>query len=385
MVLGIIISVSLYITDSQTAEMQLLCQNTNVKKHSVSIDLIRVIAILGALFIHLTYPIYARPDFFGGTTWWLTTVISAFSRISIPLFIILSGYLLLPKYESWATTQGRLVHRLLVPFAFWFGFYLAWDSLFFHRTNSLLEIPILLYQSNTYHLYFLLILTGLYFLLPMLRLIFVHLENHYIKVLLNVGFVAGVLMYFVPYGLIRDQAQFNIFTAWVPYLGYFLFGGFLATKKPPAPKWLIWIVLASFFTTIALSAYAVGFRETTTAWLWRSHGVAFVDEYLSPQIIVFALSFFWLMVSLPTNFYLFKNVLVSRLLRQLAKASFGAYLIHVLVLNVLDFRFDLALDAYPGSLLQYFLIRSSLCLILSFGLSWLLLQIPWINKVFGEQ
>ena len=384
MVLGIIISVSLYITDSQTAEMQLLCQNTNVKKHSVSIDLIRVIAILGALFIHLTYPIYARPDFFGGTTWWLTTVISAFSRISIPLFIILSGYLLLPKNESWATTQARLVHRLLVPFVFWFGFYLLWDRIFFHRTNSLLEIPTLLYQSNTYHLYFLLILTGLYFLLPMLRLIFVHLENHYIKVLLGVGFVAGVLMYFVPYGLIRDQAQFNIFTAWVPYLGYFLFGGFLATKKPPAPKWLIWIVLASFLTTIALSTYAVGFRETTTAWLWRSHGVAFVDEYLSPQIIIFALSFFWLLVSLPPNFKLLNNLHVSKLLRQLAKASFGAYLIHVLVLNVLDFRFGLALDAYPGSLLQYFLIRSSLCLILSFGLSWLLLQIPWVKKVFGE-
>ena len=365
--------------------MQLLCQNTNVKQHSVSIDLIRVIAILGALFIHLTYPIYARQDFFGGTTWWLATLISAFSRISIPLFIILSGYLLLPKNESWATTQGRLIHRLLIPFVFWFGFYLLWERIFFHRTNSLFEILTLLYQSNTYHLYFLLILIGLYFLLPILRLIFVHIENHYIKVLLGVGFVAGVLMYFVPYGLIRDQAQFNIFTAWVPYLGYFLFGGFLATKKPHPPKWLSLIVLASFLATIGLSAYAVGFRETATAWLWRSHGVAFVDEYLSPQIIIFAVSFFWLLISLPTNHKLLNNLHVTKLLRQLAKASFGAYLIHVLLLNVLDYRFGLALDAYPGSLLKYFMIRSSLCLILSFGLSWLLIHTPWVKKVFGEQ
>ncbi len=356
-----------------------------MKPHSVQIDLIRVIAILGALFIHLTYPIYARPDFFGGMTWWLTTVISAFSRISIPLFIILSGYLVLPKNESWATTRGRLVHRLLVPFAFWFCFYLAWDSFFFHRTNSLLQILTLLYQSNTYHLYFLLILIGLYFLLPILRLIFVHLENQYIKVLLGVSFVAGILMYFIPYGLIRDQAQFNIFTAWVPYLGYFLFGGFLATKKPPAPHWLGSIAVGSFLATIALSAYAVAFRETTTNWLWRSHGVAFVDEYLSPQIIVFALSFFWLMLSLSTNLRLFKHVVFSMLLRQLAKASFGAYLIHVLVLNILDHRFGMALDAYSGSLLQYFTVRSILCLLFSFGLSWLLIQVPWVKKVFGEK
>lgn len=365
--------------------MQLLCQNTMVKQHSVSVDLIRVIAILGALFIHLTYPIYARPDFFGGTTWWLTTVMSAFSRISIPLFIILSGYLLLPKNESWATTQARLVHRLLVPFAFWFAFYLTWESIFFHRANSLIEILTLLYQSNTYHLYFLLILIGLYFLLPILRLIFVQLENQYVKILLGVSFVAGILMYFIPYGLIRDQAQFNIFTAWVPYLGYFLFGGFLATKKPQKPRWLGLVAVSAFITTIAFSAFVVAFRETSTAWIWRSHGVAFVDEYLSPQIIVFAMSFFWLMLAVPTNVRIFKNQIVITLLRQLAKASFGAYLIHVIVLNILDYRFGLALDAYPGSLLHYFLIRSSLCLVLSFGLSWIVIQIPRVKKVFGEK
>ncbi len=353
-------------------------------KHLINLDIVRLIAILGALFIHLTYPIYARPDFFGGSTWWLVTIISAFSRISIPLFIMLSGYLLIPKTESWSKTSRRLIQRLIIPFAFWFGFYLLWDRLFFHRSNSLLEILTLLYQSNTYHLYFLLILIGLYFLLPVFRLIFIHLENQYLRILLAISFLAGILMYFVPYGLIRDQAQFNLFTAWVPYLGYFLFGGFLASKKPPTPKYLSLIVVASFLSTIALSAYVVGHRATTTAWLWRSHGVAFVDEYLSPQIILFAISFFWLVTAFSFGHRFFKHQLVVKLLRQLARASFGAYLLHVFVLNLLDHRFGLALDAYPGSLIEYFILRSTLCLILSFGLAWILIQIPGIKKLFGE-
>lgn len=353
-------------------------------KHSINLDLIRLVAILGALFIHLTYPIYARPDFFGGSTWWLVTIISAFSRISIPLFIILSGYLLLPKNESWSKTCLRLVKRLIIPFTFWFVFYLIWDRLFFHRSNSIVEIITLLYQSNTYHLYFLLILIGLYFLLPILRLIFTHLENQYLQILLVVSFLAGSIMYFVPYGLIRDQAQFNLFTAWVPYLGYFLFGGFLASKKPQTPKYLSIIVIASFLSTIALSAYVVGHRAATATWLWRSHGVAFVDEYLSPQIIVFALSFFWLVTAFFFGHRFFKQQFVVKLLRQLARASFGAYLLHVFVLNLLDYRFGLALDAYSGSLIGYFILRSTLCLILSFGLAWSLIQIPGIKKLFGE-
>lgn len=355
-----------------------------MKQHSLRIDLIRVIAILGALFIHLTYPIYARPDFFGGSTWWLTTIISAFSRISIPLFIIMSGYLLLPKTENWLKTSQRLRLRLIIPFSFWFGFYLLWDRIFFHRTNSLLEILTLLYQSNTYHLYFLLILVGLYFLLPILRLVFIHLEKQYVWMLLAVSFIAGNLMYFVPYGLIRDQAQFNIFTTWVPYLGYFLFGGFLAIKKPLAPKFLGWIVIGAFLTTLALSAYVVGFRETSTAWLWRSHGVAFVDEYLSPQIILFATSFFWLIIALPLHSTILDRIHLAPLLRQLAKASFGAYLLHVLVLNILDHRFGMELDTFSGSLLEYFVLRSTLCLVLSFSLSWILTTLPGIKKLVGE-
>ena len=361
-----------------------MCHNTRVKHFLIQADLIRVIAILGALFIHLTYPIYARPDFFGGSTWWLVTIISAFSRISIPLFIILSGYLLLPKNESWSKTSRRLVKRLIIPFTFWFGFYLLWDRLFFHRSNSLLEILTLLYQSNTYHLYFLLILIGLYFLLPIFRLIFIHLENQYLQILLAVSFLAGSLMYFVPYGLIRDQAQFNIFTTWVPYLGYFLFGGFLACKNPPPPKYLSFVVVASFLCTIAFSAYVVGNRATSAAWLWRSHGVAFVDEYLSPQIILFAISFFWLLTAPSFSHRFLQHQLVVKLLRLLAKASFGAYLLHVFVLNLLDHRFGLALDTYQGNLLEYFILRSTFCLILSFGLTWILMQIPGIKKLFGE-
>lgn len=354
-----------------------------MKKFSVQADLIRVVAILGALFIHLTYPIYARPDFFGGLTWWLTASISSFSRISIPLFIILSGYLLIPKQESWEQTKSRLLHRLLIPLGFWFSFYLIWNHWYFHEKLSVTTILSLLYQSNTYHLYFLLILAGLYFLLPLWRMLSSKLEPSYLKIVFIVSLIAGFLMYFVPYGLIRDQAQFNIFTAWVPYLGYFLFGGWLATKKPTPPKWLPMAVLASFLTTLGLSAFVVSHRMTSAAWLWRGHGVAFVDEYLSPQIILFALSFFWLCISMPVGKG-FEQLRLDKLLRQLSRASFGAYLLHVLVLNILDHTFGFALETFPGGLLPYFVVRSALCLIFSFGISWLMLQLPWVKKLLGS-
>src|SRR5689334_9684312 len=86
-----------------------------MKKYILNADIIRVLAIFGVVGIHVLTPIYARPDFFGGKFWWITFLLNCLFRASVPLFIMLSGYLVLAKPVTVKENLQRVWKRLLIP------------------------------------------------------------------------------------------------------------------------------------------------------------------------------------------------------------------------------------------------------------------------------
>ena len=71
-----------------------------IKNYSLHADIVRVVALFSVVGIHLLTPIYAQPDFFGGKFWWITFLLNCLFRASVPLFMMLSGYLVLGKVTS---------------------------------------------------------------------------------------------------------------------------------------------------------------------------------------------------------------------------------------------------------------------------------------------
>ena len=90
-----------------------------IKSYNFALDAIRTAGIVGVVLIHTVNSVSERPDFFGGVSWWFAIILNSASRICIPLFIMLSGYLLLSKDEDYKTTLKRIVNRLLIPLVFW--------------------------------------------------------------------------------------------------------------------------------------------------------------------------------------------------------------------------------------------------------------------------
>jgi len=88
----------------------------------IQADVIRVIAIVAVVIIHTANAVYTRLDFFGGFTWWIAIILDSLSRISIPLFIMLSGYLMLGKNETLEKTFKRINLKILIPLIFWILF-----------------------------------------------------------------------------------------------------------------------------------------------------------------------------------------------------------------------------------------------------------------------
>lgn len=59
---------------------------------------LRVFAIFMVVVIHVTagYVTFAdtNPSFYGSTLWWSANILDSFSRWSVPVFVMLSGYMI---------------------------------------------------------------------------------------------------------------------------------------------------------------------------------------------------------------------------------------------------------------------------------------------------
>src|SRR5438309_1203479 len=99
-----------------------------ISSYNIAADIVRVLSVVCVVIIHTANAIYARPDYFGGLSWWIALLLGAFSRIAIPLFVMLSGYLLLQKDETLEKSLIRATKRILIPLVFWTLFYLWWGN-----------------------------------------------------------------------------------------------------------------------------------------------------------------------------------------------------------------------------------------------------------------
>jgi surface polysaccharide O-acyltransferase-like enzyme len=356
-----------------------------MKKYNFQADLLRLLAIFAVTIIHLVHPIYSRPDFLGGLSWWVANIANGVSRVSVPLFIMLSGYLLIPKKESFENNLQRLQKRLLLPLFAWFFIFIAWDWYWFHKFHSFDSILKMIASGSMFHLYFLVILSGLYFLLPIIRLIKerVSVEQFWRGTRLLMWI--GVVLYLIQYFILRDYSMFNFFTMWLPFLGYFLLGAQL--QKPLASRRRLWFLyFCSLAVTIGLGYLNVWLRSMGADVFWRSSGVSYFDEYLSLNVIIMSVSLFQLCMHDPIfEKGLFANKYFQSCISLLSQASFGVFLIHFMVINYVDLRHNLAIEFLDTNILVYMIKRSSFVIIFSFILSLIGLRVPYVQRFFGKQ
>lgn len=100
-----------------------------VKKYNTtrqtSYDVIRFVAILVVFSIHCMAGLDAQRD--SDTNIFISNLLHAFQGIGVPLFVLLSGALLLSKQESPKVFMKKRMVRVMIPFLSWsvilFGIY----------------------------------------------------------------------------------------------------------------------------------------------------------------------------------------------------------------------------------------------------------------------
>jgi surface polysaccharide O-acyltransferase-like enzyme len=348
----------------------------------IILDFIRVIAIVGVLANHLYYPVYSRPDFFGGKAWYLALIIYCLSLVSVPIFISISGYLMIPRQESVRDNWKRILNRLVIPLVFWYSFYLVWRWQYRSAAIDVREVLSNIISGNMHVYYFIVILIGLYALLPVFRLIAKEKHERANKLMLFGSFLAGILFYLAGYIQTGNSATFTLVTWWLPFVGYFWFG-YWTVLHPPKQTKLYTISFFIYYLFILLVSY-LGLQIHSNGYqLAFRNGIYYWNTYLNPLVIVMSLSFFNLLLSSTRLDKFVQRPLVSRLVLQLSVLSYGVFLVHGFVIDVVDIRFGYAIEFIGTNLIGYSIVRPLLVIILSYTVALIISKIPILRKVIG--
>ncbi len=135
-------------------------------------DLIRVVATILVVTVHVSGQLTNVWGKIPESDWFIANIYGGIARICVPLFLMISGYLLLPRSESLGTFYRKRMPKVVIPLLAWSLIYLGWYCGNHPGTCTPSLVRNLLFVQGTYyHLWFMYSLIGIYLILPVLRLL----------------------------------------------------------------------------------------------------------------------------------------------------------------------------------------------------------------------
>jgi len=350
---------------------------------AISVDLIRTVAICAVLLLHAV--VYASNDVLihnGLEVYrgWMVNIYLCFSRMGVPLFIMLTGALLLApskKDEELGVFFKKRFSRVGLPFLFWGVIYFLW-CIYIEKQAVTQEFIIRGILSGPYvTFWYLYMLVGLYLLTPVLRVMVANFSDKHFKYFIALWFIGVTSMALIKFVSNGQYAiDGNVFL--IPLsVGYFVMGAYLVKVQV---RRRILVMLTGL--GLALTAMATFFVAK-----FNGDVIYFFQESNSPTIILAAVSLFMLLNSYAkpqSALQAEKPSWRQRVLQVISENSLAIYLFHMMALSLIKngfFGFTLHgrnVDAIIGAPLL-----ATLTLLLSLIIVILLKKIPGLRKIVG--
>lgn len=301
--------------------------------------------------------------------WWVCNVYGSLSAWMVPVFMMISGASFLDPARN--VTIDRLykknIFRMLCAFFFWAVFYAVYNTF---SGQDLTDTFVEMVFQGHFHLWFLPMIIGMYILTPLLRTI---TKNRKATLMITgVTAVTGVIIpflqdmgWFLDNTLLTGHHNFGFFSSYV----CFFFVGYLLhnTELSPDLRKLI---------------YAVGILSTVIVfvgtYLLTVKDGAHNEDMQADNNLFTALQ--GVAIFVFTKYRLKDTVFKEehqKLILDISKLTFGVYMIHVVLLALLD-KFGFSPLTYPAIYMIPMLIL--FVLPMSFFLSFLVGKIPILGK-----
>lgn len=302
------------------------------------LDYLRVFASIAIILLHVTAQNMPYCEL-AGTEWNIYNICNSASRWGVPVFVMMSGALFLPREISTKTLYKKYISRMAISYVVWSAFYVIVDSvskLIFtegHKVNFIEIIGSLI--SGAVHLWFLPMIIGLYMCIPLIKqltqndklikyflllsIVFCFIKTE-IELVTNNLLSGNIQIIFQNINTVFKNFNMNLV---VSFVIYFILGFYLnKTEINKKHRTIIYFSgVAGLILTILLNLLAS-----------KNAGKSLEAFYSASSVNVLLMSvaiFVWFKYNAKGTEKLNKIII------QLSKYSFGAFLVHIFILQCL--------------------------------------------------
>jgi peptidoglycan/LPS O-acetylase OafA/YrhL len=305
-------------------------------------------------------------------------------RFAVPMFVIISGYLLYfrdlsaARPESAARFYQKRFSKILWPYLLWTVFYTLLTQYLLRIWPDPLTLAAaagkhLLWGTAGYHLYFMVIIIQCYLLYPLLRVWLQRYPHKALLILFVIGAVCQAWLYLHSIGryplpqIAYPQIYMRAFPSWIFYFGLGMYAAHFREQIESglAAKRLLW---GSFWGASLL------------VLLWESRMTASFATSAKPTIMVYAVISFFFFYSVALQY----SAMRMRCVEWFSRQSFLVYLSHPVVLLFLErivhkIGRPYAWDGVSGMLLLYVLT-----VVITIGVIYGLRFLPGLSLLGGQ-
>ncbi len=312
-------------------------------------DNLRALATLAVVVLHVSSSVLYEFEKVSSFDWWTGNIYDSLVRWCVPIFLMVTGALLIPKQDTFSEFLQKRFGRIFLPFAFWSFIYLIlllYKHIMYGNEMGTLNIVQILYRGSSYHLWYIYMLLGVYIILPLISIKLQKFSNKNIVYLLLIWFVILGLNYIPDFHL---KPAVHVF---IGYVGYTILGYYLSKKKMSSGLGIIFFLIGFIIT--ALGTFQLSNQQHSFNDL--------LYKYTTPHIALMAAGIFILVknnsvigrrndeapdkyrdsqgsrmeiASSPTH-TANPSFLAMTGKNIIAQHSLGIYLIHVLILEILN-------------------------------------------------
>lgn len=337
------------------------------KQRVLYFDHLRIWATLGVMILHIAGQNWGNAGA-ESLSWQTFNLLNSCTRWSVPIFVMISGALFLGRPCSMGKLFKKHILRIATAFVFWSALYglAAWCR-GAGGENVLMQI-----LKGHYHMWFLFVIAGLYLIVPLAKKITESpgLTKYFLVLMLVFCGAIPQLLKAVSaaspaFGdALQRDLQFLNMQLPAGYAGYFVLGYFLSvTDLSPKIRRLI---------------YALGIL----GFLITAGGTALISWRAgSPQDMLYSYFSVNVLLESAALFVFFKYRIRpgnKPAVTKISQYTFGAYLVHPLILELLDEGLGFNTLTYPPILSVPGLILA--VFLGSFAISWVCNHIPFLKK-----
>jgi surface polysaccharide O-acyltransferase-like enzyme len=349
------------------------------KRSFVPDNLIRTLAITLVILLHAantTLKASSVPEAY----WWTAVIYKSLALPCVPLFVMLSGALLLKRTklrEPIRVFLKKRLERLGLAVVFWGAIYLVWSFYVTQTPVTLVNVGegILysLFSGAYYHFWFIYLIIGIYLFTPILRVVIAG-RRKVIRYLILLWFIGVAIIPFVEMvsGHTLNPITF-ILSGWT---GYFVLGSYLKRVKLRSAI-LYGLLIISFVWTLLgnwLMNYPFNGMQLNNYFF----------DYLSANIIIGSYALFLILLKFHRDWPGKNHATLSRIVKAISANTLPIFLMHIIILESFErgyFGFTLNFETL-NPIIEIPLI-AALTLFITLSLVLLMKKVPILKTLIG--